>query len=175
MPDYPHLRAVIDGGAIQPGPAIRQEAEAALAEIEQHRDVMPGFPNLQALVDGKDAARWPALREEAEAALAELKRLHRVYNVFEEASPPGDQKAFAERCFAAEAEKCELEQAWDYLFGDQWTVKLHHNAGDRVLAIGRRLSDRSVTYGVALTPAKAIIQLATVVAESQEHSEPEGA
>ena len=79
---------------------------------------MPDYPNLRMTADHGTSLTLRALRKEAKAALAELARLKRVYSVFIEASPPGDQKAFAEACFAAWEEKCELGQAWKYLLDD---------------------------------------------------------
>ena len=79
---------------------------------------MSDYPNLRMIADHGTSLTLRALRKEAAAALEELAWLKRVYSVFIEASPPGDQKAFAEACFAAEAKQCEVDQAWKYLLDD---------------------------------------------------------
>lgn len=126
---------------------------------------------LECGLDVDDVAQMIANADEAETEIAWLKR---VYSVFIEASPPGDQKAFAERCFDAEAKQCEVDQAFDYLFDDEWMVKLHHNGEDRVLAIGRH-STKPMESAVAGTRAEAIIRLAAKVAEATKAVETKGA
>ncbi len=132
---------------------------------------MSDYPNLRMIADHGTSLTLRALRKEAKAALAELAWLKRVYSVFIEASPPGDQKAFAEACFAAEAKQCELDQAWEYLFDDALPVYLA-----RIDGKCRATKMRPYRQALGRTPNEAIIRLCGCARFlSQQTAEPKGA
>ena len=139
---------------------------------------MSDYPNLRMIADHGTSLTLRALRKEAAAALEELAWLKRVYSVFIEASPPGDQKAFAEACFAAWEEKCELDQALDHLLDAGWEVRLLRTVAGETRAGGRRPihgPHRIKAIIAGSTLAEAIIGLAAKAAKSTETVESKGA
>ncbi len=191
---YPNLQALVDGKGAARWPELREEAKASLAELERLTEqrrfdrarigILARRPSSVSTSDIDDAiyklnldeAAWLAanpdpVQEHIRDLKTELERFRRVYNLFEECSPPlTSLPQFVRDCFDAWETQCEVEQAYQYLFQHRWILRLSQCADGKHVAV----THNGLVSADGSTPAEAIIQLAARVAELQENSKAEG-
>jgi hypothetical protein len=104
---------------------------------------------------------------------AQVAWFQKVYLPFEESRPRDVPRGqFVKWCFDAWEEKCELDQAYEYLFENGWKLLINQLAGGQVSALSICVSYSRVDQRAdGSTRAKAIIRLAAKVTKSTEVAE----